>query len=131
MERIWPKYYEVALECMNNDLKLKQRKTLPVDRKLHLPDSVMDNWADFRLFDNYVESDMMIEAIRALKLKSVLELAKNENEKHDLLTWAREFVLDDDEQNIYNGILNKLKGTRWGLTENAQYKERAAASWWK
>ena len=44
-----------------------------------------------------------------------------------LKKWAINNVLNEDENNIYNRILELLKpGTRWGRQDNDKYKELTA-----
>lgn len=58
---------------------------------------------------------MLIEVIRALKRKELIQLVDDIEERHKIAAWVDTHVLEDDEMNIYNDILKKLRpGTKWG-----------------
>jgi hypothetical protein len=104
--------------------------------QIDMPESAMDNQSDLKYFDSFVQSDMLVETIRALKLKAILNLLDipggkdNHKEKKLLQKWADEYVLEDDEDNIYNKIMEHLKpGSRWGAKENKFYHDSTVKSW--
>lgn len=63
---------------------------------------------DWRSFENYPRSFIVIELIRYAKFKAVVEMTSHPYVKEIMVEWAMSYVLDDDEEFIYNEILTKL-----------------------
>ena len=78
---IFIKYVQIALFDMAKFLKI-QKTTLDVDDYFEdLPYSAIDNVQDHQLFENFVENELEIEVIRAIKFQVLDEYSKKEIEE--------------------------------------------------
>lgn len=79
MNAMWVKYLKTALEQMAAKLKRKgpAKELRRTEDQIALPYSSLNNYSDFKMFESFVQSDMLVETIRALKMRSVVNLATN------------------------------------------------------
>ena len=70
-----------------------------------LPESCIFNVNEYKFFQDFVYSDMMIESIRAAKLKSITDHVKDPGLKNELMEEAIAMILDSDEEYSYNNLL--------------------------
>jgi hypothetical protein len=77
---------------------------------------------DWKHFENFVKSSLLIEVMRAIKTEVILQLTNNEDFQEYLREWVFTNVLDEDEDKIYNEILNNLeKGHKWNTPQDQEY----------
>lgn len=103
-KQLWPKYLQVALNEMSQELKQKPQK-LEASNFDELPDSSILNLNDTKLFKDFLMSDFHIETCRAFKMFAVASLAKTEEEMLFMENLCKVNHLEPDENDIYNGIL--------------------------
>lgn len=93
MSKIFEKYMQVALIEMAAQINSELTK-LSDNYFYELPVSALKNMDNCNLFQNFVESDLRIEVMRALKLKSLTNIIIEEIDE--------EYLKDLDEGKIYD-----------------------------
>jgi len=128
LERIWYKYHYNVIRMISK--KFRPRKEFKILDEQdpffeNLPESCTFNVNEHSFFEDYVYSDLMIETLRAAKLKSITDHVSEPDVKHQLLESAVESFLDHDEVECYNNLLMDVQlDQRWGSAQDAEYEKR-------
>jgi hypothetical protein len=146
---IFEKYMQIALFDLASKNKEEATK-LSQDYFEDWPVSAFENLDDYKVFQNFTENDLQIEAIRNAKylvmIESVEEMIKfekqdlDENDEEDKIilkeldtliqttvpTFIVTKILNKTEESIYNTIMNKLQpGSKWSSQESQTYIEKS------
>ena len=75
IEQMWPKYQYVGVQLLAKKFKRKDMPKLDQFDEYfdQLPETAMSNANEFERFSNFAMSDLLVEIIRAVKLKVVLD----------------------------------------------------------
>ena len=133
LERLWYKYHYNVMKMINK--KFRPRTDFKLLDELDpffedLPESCIFNVNEYGFFQDYVYSDMLIETIRAAKLKSITDHVRDPRLRNELMEEAIAKILDPDEIDSYNNLLMEVKiENRWGPAQDAEYEKRMYDSW--
>lgn len=87
---IFPKYQYHAIKMLNEEFKL-QREVDVNDFKI--PSNAMRNMDEHNIFLKYLNSDLMIESLRAMKLLVIKDLGWDHRSKKEMSQWAIDNIL--------------------------------------
>ena len=108
LERLWYKYHYNVMKMINKKFRPQTKFKVLEDTDLffsELPESCIFNVNEYEFFQDFVYSDIMIESIRAAKLKSITDHVRDPRLKNELMEEVIALILDSDEEYSYNNLL--------------------------
>ena len=126
---LWSKYMKAALLQMQKDVK-GYSKRKPLQCKKELSWKALNNLDDISIFTDYLKSDMSMELQRELKRCMLGEFLISNDEKEFMNSWIDTYVVREDEEKVYNYILNRLGlNSKWDSQHDSEYFNMIQNTW--
>ncbi len=132
MISIWPRILQVCLREFCQKFKLKEIELDPALFDNEIETFIEGATGDWKLFEKFNRSYLIIELIRALKFSIGVSECRSQDFLDEFRDWLLATVLDDDEDKYYQSILLDLDPTRkWDKQYDQNYFDGCISSWEK